>query len=164
MKPLLRVLPVAASWQVVNEELVSYNAPDVDFMGAMGWFAYRLREFVEIGGTGSYLPLETGKRRLFPELMVHSWAQYKLLLFNDKLDLRFRIWENFWGQRWFPVPGGWEKVADDFIISGRISARIYGFHIYWGLNNIFSKEYELLPGFLAMHKEEVWGLSWDFLH
>lgn len=151
-------------WKVENETIVSYNAPDEEFTGTMGWFTFLPSEILEIGGTGSYLPLDKGERRLFPELMLHSWIQYKLLLFNEKLDLRFRIWENLWGQRWFPVPGGWEKVADDFIVSGRISARIYGFHIYWGLNNIFSRDYELLPGLLAMHKEEVWGLSWNFVH
>jgi hypothetical protein len=152
------------SWMAVDEQLVPHNASNEDFTGALSWFRYRPWETVEIGGSGSYLPLGSGERRLFPELMAHAWVQYKLLLFAENLDLRFRLWENFWGQRWFPIPGGWEKVEDDFILSGRINARLYGFQIYWGLNNIFGRDYELLPGFRAMHKEEVWGLAWTFVH
>jgi len=152
------------TWQVDDGQLMTVNSTEEDAGGALGWFQMQPSDAFEIGGSGSYLPLAAGERRLFPEAMAHSWIQYKLKLFDEHLDMRFRLWENFWGQRWFPVSGGWEKIEDALVVSGRISARIYGFHIYWGVNNIFSIDYELLPGYLAMHKEELWGLSWNFIN
>ncbi len=151
------------AWQVQNDDIMPFNAVKEDAGGVSGWCRLQPSNRFEMGSTGSYLPLASGKRRLFPEAMAHSWVQYQQILFNEHLDMRFRIWENYWGQRWFPVPGGWKKVDDAFILSGRISARIYGFYIYWGVNNILSLDYELLPGYEAMHKEEVWGLSWNFI-
>ncbi len=150
-------------WRKQGDFIVPFNAENSDAHGALGWLIMHPMRNIELGGTGSYLPLDTDQQRLTPEVMLHSWVQYKLILFNDNLDLRFRLWENYWGKRHMPIPGGWETAGDALVISGRISARLYGFRVYWGIDNMFDEEYEFLPGYLAMHKEEVWGISWNFI-
>lgn len=152
------------SWREMNGKIESYNAEDEEATGGLGWFTLRPFRGFSIGGSGSYLPLDSGRRRLFPEAIAHTWMQYRLLLFAEHLDLRFRLWDDFWGQRWFPVTGGWEKQGEDAILNARIGARLYGFYIFWGINNITDKDYELLPGFPMMHKEEILGISWNFVN
>ncbi len=152
------------TWQLLEGKIRSCNAEDEEAAGGLGWMILRPFTGLQIGGTGSFLPLESGERRLFPEAMGHTWIQYRQLLFEDDLDLRLRVWEDFWGQRWFPVPGGWLKMKDNYVLSARIGARLYGFHIYWGINNILDEDYELVPGFPMMHKEEILGISWNFIN
>ncbi len=149
-------------WREREDRVQAYNAAAEQASGAIGWFTFRPAGFLEIGGTGSYLPLEAGQQRLFPEVTGHTWIQLRHLFAGGNLDMRLRFWGDFWGQRWFPVEAGWEKIPDDFVLSGRISARLYGFRIYWGVNNIFDRDYALLPGYPMMHKEEVWGIAWNF--
>lgn len=150
------------SWHVENGIIKAYNGADEDFNGALGWIKTNPFPGILIGATGSHLPLKGRERRLFPETMGHAWMQYSWLMFQEHLDLRVHVWEDYWGQRWAPVPGGWEKMGDAFTLSARISARLLGVRLYWGVNNILARHYELLPGFPMMHKEEVWGISWNF--
>jgi hypothetical protein len=151
-------------WQVINGVIEACNVGDENNQGILGWFVMNPFDRFEVGGTGSFLPLESGERRLFPEVIGHGWVQYRHLLAGNNLDMRLRAWTDFWGQRWLPVEGGWKKTPDDLILSARLSARLYGFFIYWGVNNILDRDYELIPGHLMMHKEEVWGISWNFIH
>jgi hypothetical protein len=60
------------------------------------------------------------------------------------------------------VPGGWEVLPNDVIVSSRLSAYLLGVHLFWELRNFTNRYYTLLPGLLMMHKEEVWGVTWDF--
>jgi hypothetical protein len=151
------------SWQIVDGTVSSFNGTEEEAAGVLGWFRLYPWQDLEIGGTGSYVPLN-GTERLFPEAIGHAWVQYRKMLFNDQLDLRLRVWEDYWDQRSFPVSGGWESEQEDFLLSARIGARLYGFYIYWGVNNILDHHYELFPGFPMMHKEEVWGFSWNFIN
>lgn len=152
------------TWHVVSGTVKSYNAGEEDADGAVGWFTLQPWRDLEVGGTGSFLPRNDGENRLFPEAIGHAWIQYRRMLFKDNLDLRIQVWEDYWGQRSFPVAGGWVKREEDFTLSARIGIRIYGFHIYWGVNNILDRHYELFPGLPMMHKEEVWGFSWNFIN
>lgn len=150
------------SWRLDGDRIQAYNAPTESDAGALATFIFKPHADIEIGTNGSYLPLDSGQRRLFPEFMYHVWAQYRELLFNDNLDLRLRVFEDFWGQRWLPVSGGWEKEDESHVLSARIGARLYGVRLYYGVNNILSTHYDLLTGFPMAHKEEVWGISWNF--
>ncbi len=152
------------AWQVQDGKIRAFNAPEEDLEGALGSCILKPHPRWQIGCTGSYLPVESGERRLFPEFMYHAWAQYQLKLFNDNLDMRFRVFEDFWGRRWLPVAGGWEKEKEVHVLSARIGARLYDVHVYYGVNNILDKHYDLLPGFPMIHREEVWGISWNFVN
>lgn len=41
------------------------------------------------------------------------------------------------------------------------SLRIYSLRINWGITNLARETYEELPGYPAMHREEVWGVNWN---
>lgn len=150
------------AWRVENGVLRSYNARREETRGALGWIRVVPFSLLELGATGSYVPKRSGENRLFPEAMGHAWAQYRHKFFKDQLELRWRVWEDYWGKRQAPVPDGWETLGDAFVFSARISAYLLGAHLFWGVNNILHRDYELFPGYLMMHKEEVWGISWNF--
>ena len=94
--------------------------------------------------------------------MAHVWAQYSLPLFHNLLLLRSRSWMDFWGQRSGPRLNGWDFMPNDVILSSRLSAYLLGVHLFWEVRNITGRQYELFPGYLMMHKEEVWGVAWNF--
>lgn len=152
--------PIA--WIVDDGKIRSINADAENSTGAIGWLRYYIIPQIEFGATGSYLPIDDNEKRMTPEVSAHSWLQYKLLLFHDHLDLRFRLWLDAWGERNLPVPGGWVDAPLDLVTSGRINARIYNFQIYYNVLNMFDLKYELLPGYPMIHREEVLGISWVF--
>lgn len=50
------------------------------------------------------------------------------------------------------------------LVGFRISARIGGFMLIWGTENVTAKHYEYIPGFLMIRKQEYWGFKWMFWH
>ncbi len=42
-----------------------------------------------------------------------------------------------------------------------VSLKIYSMRINWGVSNFFQSPYEAMPGYPAMHREEVWGVNWN---
>jgi hypothetical protein len=149
-------------WHVVDSVLMPYNGTSDQAAGALGWLMWTPLSVLDWGITGSFLPKDAGETRLFPEIMAHAWTQYRQKLFSDQLELRLRVGADYYGEREAPFPGGWENWGDVLVVNGRISARILGAFLFWGVNNLFSQDYQLLPGHLMMHKEEVWGVAWSF--
>lgn len=150
-------------WQVENGALLQpYNGAAGESAGALGWLLCNPTDRLDLGATGSFLPHESGKESLFPETIAHAWAQFRQKLFKDELELRFRLGGDYWGARQAPIPGGWDDWGEVLVVNGRISAYLLGAHLFWGINNIFSQDYMLYPGHGMMHKEEVWGVAWNF--
>jgi hypothetical protein len=150
------------SWKVQGDTIRAFNADLRENRGVLGWTILRPGLRLEFGATGSWLRLRDGERRLFPEVIAHAWGQYSQPLFQDHLLLRWRTWLDFWGKRSAPVPLGWHVLGDDVVLSSRISAHLLGVHLFWELRNITDLKYELVPGLQMMHREEVWGVAWNF--
>jgi len=149
-------------WRAEGDGLRAYNAAQEERDGVLGWAQLFLPYRLEFGATGSWVPRDEEEQSLYPEVIAHAWGQYSQPLFENHLVMRLRVWEDYWGVRQFPVPGGWDEEAGDFILSARISASLLGVHLFWGVNNILDRKYELVPGLPLMHKEEVWGVVWNF--
>lgn|GEM_PF-3330739 len=149
-------------WQIEGDAVRAFNGEEDEAAGALGWLICRPIDQFDLGATGSFLPHDSNEESLFPETIAHAWAQFRQKLFKNELELRFRLGGDYWGARQAPVPSGWEDWGDVLVVNGRISAYLLGAHLFWGINNIFSQDYMLYPGRMMMHKEEVWGVSWNF--
>ncbi len=152
--------PIA--WHVEDSTVVSYNAERREDYGLMGWTVFRPGKRLEFGVSASWLPRIDQEKRLFPENIAHAWAQYSQPLIQNDLLLRLRVWSDFWGQRQAPTAGSWTNLQNDAILSARISAYMLGVHFFWEVRNATGKRYYLTPDLEMMHKEEVWGVAWNF--
>lgn len=58
---------------------------------------------------------------------------------------------------------GWAEVGGAYPLDLKLSFRISRFTLYYALHNLNSYQYELVPGYRMMHKEEYWGVHWLLL-
>lgn len=58
----------------------------------------------------------------------------------------------------------WEKLGGAYPVDFRLTFRIRRFTFYWGLHNLNSYQYSLVPGYKMIHREEYWGVNWLLLH
>ena len=49
------------------------------------------------------------------------------------------------------------------MFDGLISVQVLSFEVYWGTNNLLSNQYEFIPGWPSMFREEIWGVRWTLL-
>jgi hypothetical protein len=149
-------------WRLEDNLLRPWNATPQETLGLLGWISIRPKEWAEAGLSGSFAQADGNDKSLFPEFIGHAWMEFNQPAFQEELILRLRIWSDYWGRRDFPTAADWREVGDNLTLNARISAELLGVHLYWGVNNILREEYELYPGYPMMHKEEVWGVSWNF--
>lgn len=89
---------------------------------------------IDVGTTGSY--------------------QKEALQWQSLVRVRY-IGERYWIKN--NQPSIQNRVAPIDLL---LSVRIYSLRINWGIANLGRANYEELPGYPAMHREEVWGVHW----
>ena len=87
---------------------------------------------------------------------------YRNLVFNNNLDYTIEIHGRYWGEREGDITGSHVSLGDDNVWGVRFIFKIGDFTLFWGNENIFGKEYEIIPGYNMIHREEVWGVNWIF--
>ena len=94
-----------------------------------------------------------------------GWAAitYRHTYFKDDLRVLGRVEGVYWGERTLNKHLRSYTVPEVTVINFRISATIKDVTMFWGMNNLLSEEYELLGGFPMIHREEVYGIRWNFL-
>ncbi len=55
---------------------------------------------------------------------------------------------------------GTQILQTEHIIGFRVSSTIHGVTLFWGTENFFGREYEYMPGFPLIGKEEYLGVNW----
>lgn len=55
---------------------------------------------------------------------------------------------------------GKEKIGGAYPVDIRFTARIRRFTLFYGLHNLNSYQYYLVPGYKMIHREEYWGIDW----
>jgi len=97
-----------------------------------------------------------------PQNWGYCWLNYEKKLFEDQLLLVLGIHGKYMSEREGVYNGTYWKGGDENVWGARIIFNVSDFSIFWGNENIFSKEYEVVPGYPMIHREEVWGVNWVF--
>lgn len=96
----------------------------------------------------------------------NNWSylalHYRNSAFEDNLLYTIEIHGKYYGERDGMMNTSSSPLPGTDIWGMRFIFNIKDFTIFWGNENIFSKEYELVPGYYMMHREEVWGVKWIF--
>ncbi|MBL7190188.1 hypothetical protein ISS30_00690 [bacterium] len=100
--------------------------------------------------------------QFIPDSEGKIWLDKRGKAFFDDLEYVIDFHGRYIGAREGRINGGYEKLWDDNIWGARFTFKIKDFSIFWGLENIFSWKYDIIPGYSMIHKEEVWGVNWVF--
>jgi len=88
---------------------------------------------------------------------------YRHTYFHGDLRMIGRLEGVYWGERILSRHLRTYTVPEASVINFRISATIKDFTIFWGMNNVYPERYQLLGGFPMIHREEIYGVRWNFL-
>ncbi|MBU1935918.1 Plug domain-containing protein, partial [bacterium] len=77
--------------------------------------------------------------------------------YKAPLHIRASLSHLYLGKRIAFSQLGYQDYEPTHLFGIRISARIGGFRLFWGTENIGANHYEYVPGFLMIRKEEYWG-------
>jgi hypothetical protein len=96
------------------------------------------------------------------EIRGFSRLYFERTFFRAPLHVRASLTHTYLGERTAFSDLGTSVLEPTHLLGFRISARIKGFEIFWGTENIGARHYEYVPGFLMIRKEEYWGFNWAF--
>ncbi|MDK9700447.1 MAG: hypothetical protein OEM52_09915 [bacterium] len=136
-----------------NGDELKYNMAGFTFKShPFGWGV--------IDATGTYVKYENEAPYYVPTVWgqcdIGTVGSYKRDALQWSAITRFR----FIGEREWITTQGTTKKSARVPIDLLLSVQIYSLRINWGATNFFGENYEELPGFQAMHREEVWGIRW----
>jgi len=96
------------------------------------------------------------------EMRGFSRLYFERTFFRAPLYVRASVMHTYLGERTAFSHWGTRVLDPTHLVGFRISARIKGFELFWGTENIGARHYEYVPGFLMIRKEEYWGVNWAF--
>ncbi len=102
------------------------------------------------------------KRDFIPDTWGIWRLDYRNRIFGDELQYTIDLHCRYYGSREGMAGGNYNTLASDFTLGARVTFQVGNFMLFWGNENILSREYEIIPGYRMMHREEVWGVNWVF--
>jgi len=96
----------------------------------------------------------------------HHWgfisAAWQHKFYQGDLDFTVEIHGSYIASRAGEIGGSHHNLGDDNVWGLLLLYSIGDFTFFWGNENIFSRQYEIIPGYEMIHREEVWGINWIF--
>lgn|GEM_PF-1504989 len=139
-------------WVNLNDEQLTGAETGIEF-GVWKGFAGRMNWTYQKPETMSnFVPRHWG-------FITASWNRQ---FYQGDLDFTVEIHGAYIGPRSGVIEGNIYTMSDDNVWGVMFFYKIGDFTLFWGNENIFSRQYELVPGYMMIHREEVWGVNWVF--
>jgi hypothetical protein len=148
---------------VMDGGLMAYNGEATKWQGGYIACQWLVWDSLEISGMGNWNRIMEDPNSLVPEKSGWSALTYRHTYFYNELRMLGRVEGVYWGERNGVTYRRSYIMPEVIVVNYRISGTIKDFTLYWGMNNLFSKNYELLAGFPMVHREEIFGIRWNFL-
>ncbi|MBC8277328.1 MAG: ECF transporter S component [FCB group bacterium] len=97
-----------------------------------------------------------------PQYWSNCKLDYSSRAGSTALIYTIELHGKYYGVREGEIGGVHKTLGDDNVWGVRFIFNIHDFTLFWGNENIFSRQYELIPGYRMMHREEIWGINWVF--
>lgn len=134
----------------------AFNLPGAEAELSLGrWKGFGLRvsySYQNPENGGDFIPMSWG----------WCWLDFQKRAFEDQLLYTIGVHGRYIGERSGQIKGVYGALGDDNVWGARVTFNVANFTLFWGNENIFSKEYEIIPGYPMIHREEVWGINWIF--
>jgi hypothetical protein len=78
------------------------------------------------------------------------------------LTYTFEVFGRYFGERRGWIDSQYYTLGDDNVWGARFIFKVGDFTLFWGNENIFAREYSIIPGYRMSSREEVWGVNWVF--
>ena len=153
--------PVALQPAGQPDTFTWYNASDNTIWGVNNLF--ETQRFYHIGMRAQWTYHH-------PELLTDFIPQnqgvlivdYRNLFYEDELDFTAEIHGVYLSPRKGYAGGIYSQLEGVDVWGIRFKFMIKDFTLFWGNENIFAQQYEIIPGYKMIHREEVWGVHWVF--
>ena len=152
---------IGLKWNNLSSNYTWYNAENTGLPGAeillqtkrLKGFSFRTAQtFQNPDRADNFIP------RYWSNLQI----DYSRRAGDTALIYTFEVHGKYYGVREGEIGGVYHTLGDDNVWGARFIFNIHDFTLYWGNENIFSRQYELIPGYKMMHREEIWGINWIF--
>lgn len=153
----------SAAWQVEGDSVVAYIP--IEDRKLYGWKAgYELSRSYWRGGlkaVGLVRDFAAGDPlSAEPNLRIFGEAGWHRYFYEGKLETDLLLSSRYYASFHSPAERPNEPLGGKMPVDVRFTGRIARFTFYYGIHNLNSVHYQLVPGYQAMHKEEYWGVDW----
>jgi hypothetical protein len=110
-----------------------------------------------------YTFIQSDSDRIFlPPSYGNVLFDYQNRAFNGDLTYTFEVFGRYFGERRGWIDSQYYTLGDDNVWGARFIFKVGDFTLFWGNENIFAREYSIIPGYRMSSREEVWGVNWVF--
>jgi hypothetical protein len=141
----------------------AFNGERTKWQGGYIAGQWAIWDSLELAGRLSFDDAIDDPSHYVPDESGWGTITYRRTLFHGDLRLIGRVEGLYWGERILTRNLRIDTAPRASVINFRISATIRDFTIFWGMNNVYSEKYQLLGGFPLIHREEIYGVRWNFL-
>jgi len=153
-------------WTVENNNLLTpFTAKDRLITGWRSNLRLQYRQYrgsISMIGLNREDQIERGVPILSaePTLRMNWEAGWHIFHWGDDFEGDISLGGQFYNSFISFGVDSWERIGGAYPLDFKLSMRIYGFTLYWGLHNWNSYVYRLVPGYKMIHKEEYFGIHW----
>lgn len=125
----------------------------------------------QMGLTGSYLHVQENdlkKKLQVPEWTAYAYLEYGHSFFDKYVFIKARIDGRFFGRRYGLSYrndsrfGSFVRLDPDVVVDGKLSLIFKDAKLVISQENMFDRQYELVPGFLMPVRTLRFGVEWEF--
>jgi outer membrane receptor protein involved in Fe transport len=149
--------------QIIDGGFMAQNGTTTKWQGGHVTGRWGVWDSLEVSGVWSINQAVEDTNALVPEQSGWGALTYRHTYIHNELRMLGRFEGVYWAERRGVSNQRSYILPEVIVVNFRISGTIKDFTLYWGMNNLFSKHYDLLAGFPMIHREEVVGIRWNFL-
>jgi outer membrane cobalamin receptor len=139
------------------------NGDQTTWRGGFVAGQWAIWDSLELAGRLSFDDPVDDPNQFVPDKSGWGTITYRRTLLHGDLRLIGRVEGVYWGERILSQSFRTYTVPEASVVNFRITATIREFTIFWGMNNVFSERYRLVGGYPMIHREEIYGVRWNFL-
>jgi hypothetical protein len=149
--------------EIADGFLQAFNGDRTTWQGGYVTGRWAIWDSLELAGSLSANDPIDDPNHYVPDKNGWGTVTYRHTYFHGDLRMIGRVEGVYWGERILSRYLRTYTVPEASVINFRISATIKDFTIFWGWNNVYPERYQLLGGFPMIHREEIYGVRWNFL-
>lgn len=146
----------SADWSLVWSEVADRSGEA--WLGEYSWSEGEWRG--NVSAVGVYQSKAAKSSFTEPPYRLQCEVGRHKFFYNGALEADFLLSGKYYSRFHSILEQPGEKLGGAFPIDARFTGRIGRFTFYYGLHNLNSAKYSLIPGYKMMHKEEYWGIDW----
>jgi uncharacterized membrane protein len=149
--------------QIEYGHIQAQNGATTAWQGSHVACQWTVWDSLELTGTWNFNDAIDDPDAIVPQHSGWTALTYRRTFFQGDLRMIGRIEGKYWGERTLTRSLRTYTAPEAKVFNFRISATIKDVTLFWGMNNMASERYQLLGGYPMIHREDIFGVRWNFL-